>query len=401
MKLDPLKPLLDHDGPLTTVCLDVSHADEGGDREVRSRWNGLRRTLEQQGAPAATLDALADVLLRQTHVPGPHGRFVIASQDRILFDRVLADAPLRDTASHGGVPAFMPAARAADEAVAYLLVEVDRSGADLFWSGTDAGATSTDTVEGGHDELRKTKGGGGGGWRRGRVQNRAEDSWERNAEVVAAQLVKAVAEHHPEIVLLTGDVRATALVLEEVGRPTADLIVEVPGGSRADGVKEGVFAQNVHEVLEAYRARRREATVDRLREGLGRGDSGVTDLGDVVDVLRRGQVEELVIVEDAAGAPAAQLEERLLWVGPDPLQIAVRKGELASLGVEDGVAHQLPAGVALLRAAVAQDAGVTFTLEGSIDLVGGVGAILRWSDSATPHETAPSYTGDIHRRSHH
>ena len=400
MKLDPLKPLLDHDGPLTTVWLDVSRADEVGDREVRSRWNGLRRKLEQQGAPHETLEALAEVLLQPTHVPGPHGRFVIASRDRILFDRVLADAPARDDASHDGEPAFMPAARAADEAVTYLLVEVDRSGANLFWSGHDADGTRTDTVEGGHDVLRKHRG-GGGGWNHRGLQTRAEDSWDRNAEVVAAQIEKAVAEHHPEIVMITGDVRAVALVGDALGRPTSELLVEVPGGSRADGVKEAVFANNVHQVLEAFRARRREGTVDRLREGLGRGDTAVTELGDVVEVLRRGQVQELVILEDAAGVPAASLQDRMLWVGPDPLQIAVRRGELASLGVENGDAHQVRAGIAVLRAAVAQDAGVTFAVEGSVDLVDGVGALLRWSDQATPHETAPSYTGDSHRRAHH
>ena len=86
MKLDPLKPLLDHDGPLTTVCLDVTRAEEAGDRELRSRWNGLRKRLEAAGAPSETIDALAEVVLRPTHVPGPHGRFVVASGARILYD---------------------------------------------------------------------------------------------------------------------------------------------------------------------------------------------------------------------------------------------------------------------------------------------------------------------------
>src|SRR5690606_38915346 len=90
MKLDSLKPLLDHDGPLTTVSLDVTRPAEAGDRDIRSRWNGLRRTLEQQGTPGRTIDALADAVLRPTHVPGPHGRFVVASGEGILFDRVLA-----------------------------------------------------------------------------------------------------------------------------------------------------------------------------------------------------------------------------------------------------------------------------------------------------------------------
>ena len=387
MKLENLRPLLDHDGALTTVCLDVTKADEAGDRELRNRWGALRRALEQQGAPAETIEAIAEVALRPTHVPGPHGRFVVAAGTEILFDRVLADAPARQEAFHDGVPSLMPAAQAIDEAVRYLLVEVDRQGADLTASGIPL---EDDQIEGDHDVLHKVR---AGGWSHRRMQTRVEDSWERNAQVVADELASLVTAHHPELVLVTGDVRAVALIQDKATKAVQDLLVEVPGGARADGVKEDVFAERLHEVLEQYRARRREAVVDRLREALGRG-GGVTSLEDVVDVLRRGQVADLVILENAARVPAP-LDERDLWVGEDPLTLALRRSEVESL-------HQTPttlrADVALLRAAVAQDAGVTFAVDGSITLVDGIGAVLRWTDQATPHESAPSYAADNHRR---
>ncbi len=401
MKLDSLKPLLHTDGPLTTVCLDVTRGDESsGDREVRSRWNGMRRTLEEAGAPAEALEAIEEVVLRPTHVPGPHGRYVVAQGGQVIFDRVLAAPPLHDEAFHDGAPSLSPAVMATDEAVRYLLVEVDRQGADLTWSGlqsTDPRGP-TDHVEGGHDVLHKFQ---GGGWAHRRFQMRVQDSWERNAEAVAAELDRIVTEHKPELVLVTGDVRAVPLVRQAVGRPTAELLVEVPGGSRAEGVKEDVFAENVHQVLEAYRARRREAVADRLREALGRGDGGVTSLEDLVDVLRKGQVAELVVVRTAAGASVARLDERTLWCGPEPLQLGVRREDLATLGVPADEMRELRADIVVLRAAIAQDAGFTFALEGSVDLVDGVGALLRWSDAATPHEAAPSYTADTHRKGHH
>ena len=401
MKLDALRPLLHHDGPLTTVSLDVSRSEEAGDREVRSRWNNLRRSLEQHGAPASTVEAIGEVVLRPTHVPGPHGRVVVASDGDILLDHVLAAPPARDEAFHNGVPALMPAAQAADEAVHYLVVEIDRAGADLTWTGGAPGEEREEHVDGGHDVLHKAAGAGGLlGWNTRRVDARAEDSWERNAEAVAKEIERGVVEHRPEIIMLTGDVKAVSLVRAELSRPTSERVVEVPGGSRAEGVKEDVFAARLHEVVEAHRARRREAVVDRMREGLGRGEGAVTEVGDVVTVLRRGQVAELVILQDAARIPAP-LHERRLWVGPDPLQLALRRSELESLGVEPHEAQELRADIALLRAAVAQDAGVTFALEGSVDLVDGIGAVLRWSDSSTPHETAPSYTADNHRRKHH
>src|SRR5665648_730204 len=111
------------------------------------------------------------------------------------------------------------------------------------------------------------------------------------------------------------------------------------GGSRADGVKEDVFGANVHRVLEAHRARRREKITDRMREALGRGEGAVTTLADVVEVLRRGQVAELLFTEDAAGRPAA-LDERQVWTGAGPLDIALRRRERAALGVPSGEARQ-------------------------------------------------------------
>lgn len=395
MKLDSLKPLLDHAGPLTTVCLDVTRAEEAGDRELRSRWHSLRRRLEHAGAPAATVEAIAEIVLRPTHVPGPHGRFVVASGDRVLYDRVLAGPPAREEAFHDGVPALMPAVQAEEEAVRYLLVEVDRSGADLSWSGIDVPEPDVEEhVEGGHDVLHKNR--GTGGWSHRRMQSRVEDSWERNAEAVAAELDRAVTDHRPELVMITGDVRAVAMIRDAVGRATADLLVEVPGGSRAEGVKEDAFAENVHRVLDAYRARRREKVADRLREALGRGAGAVTALADVVEVLRRGQVAELFLVEDTVGRPTP-LDSRELWTGDNPLEIALRRSELAALGVPDASARQMRADIAILRAASAQDAGVTFAVEGSLDLVEGIGALLRWTDPATPHEASPSYTHDRQR----
>lgn len=393
MKLESLKPLIGHRGPLSWVCIDLTPADEVGDRDLRGRWNGLRRRLEQDGAPPETLEAMAGIVLRPTHVPGPHGRLLVLDGTEVLFDRVLSAAPPREGAGHGGIPALTAAAQAAEDAVRYLLVEVDRTGADLSWSGTGV-AEVPDTVEGGHDVHHRSE--RAGSLARSRMQARIEDSWERNAEAVAAELDRAVATHHPELVLVTGDVRAVALLRAEVGRATQPLIVEVPGGSRADGVKESVWAAHVHEALEEHRARRRAKVTAQFTEGLGRGDGAVSGLGDVVAVLRRSQALDLVIVQDEAGG-VGQLADRSLWVGPDPLQLAERPSELAALGVAEGEGQQVPADAAVVRAAVAQDAGITFARAGTVTAADGIGAVLRWHDPATPHEGTASYTADTRR----
>ena len=130
--------------------------------------------------------------------------------------------------------------------------------------------------------------------------------------------------------------------------------------------------------------------LDRFREAQGRGEGAVTALDDVIEVLRRGQVSELVLHVDAL---SQGLSEQQLWVGDEPLQLASSAEDLAAIGVSDG-ARQLPADVALVRAAIGQDAGLTFAEDGSVDLVDGVGAILRWSDGSTPSEAVPTQSAD-------
>jgi hypothetical protein len=390
MDLHWLKPLLGRPAPFTTVYLDATRNGATGDAEAADRWRAVRRSLERDGAPAWILDQIADVVSVPTGVRAPHGRVIVADAQGVVVDRVLSEPPAHSHAVFGPAPALLPAVRAADETVSYLLVEVDRNGADLTWAagGTvrTEGGPQTETVEGGHDDVHKTREGG----LDRRSQTRAEDSWGRNAEAVAAVLDKRVAERRPDLVVITGDVRATKLVCEALGQQARELVVEVQGGARGEGVNQGAFAAKVTETLEAFRTRRRQAVLDRFRVAQGRGDGAVTALGDVIEVLRRGQVAELVM---QAGALTSGLAERTLWVGPEPLQLATSAGDLASIGVT-GEARQMDANVALLRAALAQDAGVTFAEDGAADLVDGIGAVLRWSDDSTPSEAVPTQSAD-------
>ena len=118
----------------------------------------------------------------------------------------------------------------------------------------------------------------------------------------------------------------------------------------------------------------------------------MSTLEDVVDVLRRGQVDLLVLGVD--GLPA--LEACQLWVGPEPLELAVTRDDLDAIGVT-GTVRQMSAPVALLRAAVGQDARLVFAEAGEADVHGGVGAVLRWSDTSTPGGSLLSQSADRSR----
>ena len=138
-----------------------------------------------------------------------------------------------------------------------------------------------------------------------RSQTRAEDSWQRNAEAVAPVLDKRVAERSPDVVVLTGDVPCGRAgpgrrgAARQRGRSS-----RCPAASRGEGVKQDAFDARVADVLAGFRARRRDAVLDRFREAQGRGGGAVTALDDVIEVLRRGQVAELVLHVDALAAGA-------------------------------------------------------------------------------------------------
>lgn len=390
MDLHWLKPLLGRPSPFTTVYLDATRTGANGDAEAADRWRAVRRSLERDGASAGVLDDIAELVSVATGVRGPHGRVVVADAEGVVVDRVLSEPPTQSYAVFGPAPALLPAVRAADETVTYLLVAVDRNGADLTWAagGTvrTEGGPETETVDGGHDDVHKTREGG----LDRRSQTRAEDSWGRNAEAVAAVLDKRVAERSPDLVLITGDVRAVSLVRDAVGQPTREQLVEVPGGGRGEGLKKGSFEAHVAEALAAVRKQRSDAVLNRFREAQGRGGGAVTALDDVIEVLRRGQVAELVLHVDSL---TSGLAERTLWVGPEPLQVATSAGDLESIGVTGG-AEEMDANVALVRAALGQDAGLTFAEDGTVDLVDGIGAVLRWSDDSTPSEAVPTQSAD-------
>lgn len=383
-------PSVPNGSAVVTVVLDATREHESGDQTVHVRWQDLRRSLAKQAVGAPLLGVLEERISVPTRVNGPHGRLLVAAEDEVLLDRLLVHPPAEDCAVVGDSPHAFALARVADGAVRYLLVAVDRSGADFSWCDTSAFGSANEhhSVEGGHDELAKSHLGGLG---ESRLEHRAEDSWERNAEAVAAEIDRLVAQRRPELVLLTGDVRAVGLVLAEVGAATREVLVEVDGGARAAGVNLRAFSSSMDRAVEAFRVQRREAVLERFRQESGRDGAAVSGVEDVVDVLRRGQVSELVVTSQVAGPPSS-ISQRTLWVGDGALELGRTADDVRQLGVAEPKA--LPADVALGRAALEQGAGITVADAASVTLVDGVGALLRWHDAATPGETAYTQSRD-------
>lgn len=367
MKLPWLTTVLDRPGPFLSVHLDTTRTDPAAATELEARWAQMRSRLRADGAPPEVLSLIEDSVLTPSSLGGRHGRSIFATDTEILVDRVLPAPPLQESAHRGEFPQLLPLLQLIPFAVSQLLIVVDRAGADLHLRSAENpsishgpnGLGEDATVEGGHDVLHKASVGGGPqhGWRADNFEARVEDSWERNADAVAASVEKLLRERTVDMVMLSGDVRAMGLLREALGRETRERLIEVSGGSRGASLGRGSFREELDRATGEFIAARQQELATRFRESQARDGASVGGAAEVAQALARGQVEELVLVS-----------------GHEPA------------GIEE-----------LLRTALATDASVSALGEDTVGIPEGVGALLRWRDGSTPSNSIGSMSGDSRR----
>ncbi|GAB2672550.1 baeRF2 domain-containing protein [Thalassiella azotivora] len=365
MNLTWLQPAVTGKGPFTTVHLDVTRTGATSPHDIEVRWQGVRDELASGGVPKELLDDVARIVLEPTGRAGEHGRSVVAGPDGVVLDRVLSRAPLRTSCHHGLVAHLMPLVRAMDGAVRYVLVEVDRAGADVHVVDPLADTREDHSVEGGHDVLHPVP---GGGMSHRRFRSRVHDSWERNAEAVAKDVDKVVAEHQPEVVLVSGDPKALAELTGRLGQPARERLSVVDGGGRSEGVDDAAFAHRVADSLRKHRQVRMGDAVARYEQAAGQDSGAAAGLAATVEALRAGAVEVLLLHDD----PSSTLT---LWAGEDPLHLGTSREDVQALGAER--VEEDRADAVLLRALVAQHGDVELVDTPDV-LPGGVGAVLRF-----------------------
>ncbi|MFZ5871061.1 MAG: Vms1/Ankzf1 family peptidyl-tRNA hydrolase [Actinomycetota bacterium] len=360
-----LQPVVDAPGPYASVHVDVTRTDQAAGEELRLRWAAVRSSLSDAGAPADLVGELEERVLAPTGLPGEQARSLVATEKGVLLDRVLPRRPLRDSGTWGPVPHLMPVVRALAGTLPYALVEVDHAGGDITLVDAVGRPLEQQEVEGGHDVLHKY---GGGGWSHRRFQMRVEDSWERNATAVAERLDAVLAEHAPQLVLLAGDPAARTYVRRHASGRVADRLVDVEGGGRSEGVHAEAFAERVEEALARHRQTQMGEVLARFTQERGRDGAAAGGLAAVVDALRAGAVDVLLLHDDPSSTAR-------LWAGDSPLHLGTTEDEVRALG--STTATQDRADAVLLRALVAQKGDVEL-VEGEDVLPDGIGALLRF-----------------------
>ncbi len=360
-----LAELIRRPGPFLSLYLNTEREVVNAAPLSQQRWKTARRDLERHDVPGTILEQI------ETMVPDAHLHgdclAVIADAERILHVEHGPAVDPSDRASWGPVARLLPILRWRQSQPPYVVVVIDRTGADL--SAFRRGSPELHAeVEGEHDVIRKVQ---AGGWSQRRYQRRAEDSWHENAEQAARAVTDLADRVEPVFVAVAGDVRAVELLRESLPK-RVDELVHVVAKEPPRKMDEGEpIPEDVWALMQQHVRETTERLLARFAEERGQRDRAVEGVEAAARALAQGQVEALLIGEQPD-------DDRSLWFGAEPTPLAPTDRELKELGVDSP--EQGPARDILVRAALGTGAGIR-VLDDDEAVDEGVGALLRWSTS--------------------
>ena len=371
MNLNFLRPLFAHPGPWVSVYLDATRASENGDHEVALRWRALREQLTEQGADAATLDAVAAAVEGHPFQPGRYGLAVFATDGEVALLEELPAPPATDEALYGPLPHAMPLLAQRGEEVSYVRVLADRTGGDL--EGISAGSAPRRRQVTGSETfpLRKVH---AGGWSDRRYDQAVEEAWKRNAQDLSAAATDLADAVGAEIIVVGGDVRAVQTFAGRLPKRWQDRLVQTDAGARHAGADESALDDVTVQAVADVADRHTREAIDRYEAQRGDDNAG-SGLADVATRLQRGQVDTVLLVNDPSSTDQ-------LWIAPDdPTLVAADQELLRQSGVQDP--RRVRADAALIRAIAATGAELVLVQPEDVQLEHGIGGILRYADAST------------------
>jgi predicted alpha/beta hydrolase family esterase len=297
--LADLAPLAEHEGSFFTALLPAPSRQADAAHRFEIAWKNARRELLDPESAHWDEDDLRWVDELVSTIPHHAGEaFVVVHADGGPTHVEVLDEPVHDTAvTVGAFPRLAPLIESRQRVVSHLVVETDRTGADV--TAFDGGAViGHDTVSGDTEHIHR---GHPGGWSQRRFQQRAENTWERNAGEVADAVVAMAERVAPSLVFVSGEVRAKSLVVESLPSSLDAEVVALEAGDDAGIADEVVrlIADHVATGLRVWSGRLSDALAD---------EDAVADVDETLDALVEGRVATLLVHDDRDRAVSTQRE---------------------------------------------------------------------------------------------
>ncbi|GAA3752398.1 baeRF2 domain-containing protein [Salinactinospora qingdaonensis] len=372
MDLSFLMPVYGFPAPIVSVYINVSRDAEDADHAIDVRWSKARDELAAQGADTQTLSALDTVIGRRRGPPGPCGQIAFAAHGEVTFDMLVSKPPQDYVIGVGPLPHPMPYLKHRGQHVPYVLAVVDSIGADI--TTVDAGGAHHESqVEGEEHPTHKPR---EGAEHHKQMQRAVEEQIKHNAERVAREIERFARTSHAEVIVIAGEVQVRGVVYDKLPEGLRGRAVKAEAGSRAAGADNTALHTEVGERLDEHAGEQVRAVVNAYERGRGNEERVTEGLAAVSYALQRGQVDTLLWSVASGG------EDREVWIGPRPEQVALTEKELHDIGVAEPVRERADA--ALIRAATKTGANLVFVPEERTRFYEGIGALLRFADPTLP-----------------
>ncbi|NND74177.1 MAG: hypothetical protein HKN44_04145 [Ilumatobacter sp.] len=338
-EVDDLRDVCGWDAPFFTAVLPARSDVADAEHRLEVRWGNARRQL----SPQWTDDDVSDIesLLAGIGHDGGAALAIVRGGDGHTLTEFLPASPGSAAVHEGVLPALAPIIEGRQRSLAHVVVEADKSGADIV-AFAGANVLATDRVDG--EELHIHRG-HPGGWSQQRFQQRAENTWNDNADDVADTAASLAEQIGAQLIAVAGPPRAKAMVADALAERTGVDVVKVDSGD-PDGI-----AADVVTLLDDAHARSVAALSERFRDGLA-NDAAVAGIEATIDALVEGRVDTLLVNDD--------------WTDDTVLDRRVMDIEPGARAVDAAVA-----------AALRTDADVV-VVPNLAAMEGPVGALLRW-----------------------
>ncbi len=363
-----LSDLASGEGPFLTVVMTTESGIENAQQRSDQRWRTLRSDLADNCDVPEDVLAAVDPVIPDAHLSGD-GLVVIADASGVRHVEHGSLPGPTDEAFWEPLPRLEQVLRWRQTSVPFVVALADRTGATLY--GFERAGEDTPDVErevkGDDSTISKV---GPGGWSQRRYQERAENTWQENAQDVAQAIARLAGRIEARLVMLAGDVRAVTLI-QDSWPSEFDLPVEIVPGERPWEGSGPMMPAEAQEVLDRFVEGETRAIVERFREESGQRDLATEGADAMLTALSSSQVAVLLLHEDLEDGAT-------VWVGSEAVPVAARREDLEALGVERPI--EVRRIDAVIRAAIGTAAGIRLVPAGT-GLTDGVGALLRWSSN--------------------
>jgi hypothetical protein len=365
-----LADLVSGEGPFLTIVMTTEGNVENAEQRSNQRWRTLRSDLAENRDVPETVLAAVDPVIPRAHLSGD-GLVAIADASGV---RHVEHGPVpgpTDEALWEPLPRLEKVLEWRQTSVPFVVALADRTGATLygFRRTREENPDVERDVKGEDFPIRKV---GPGGWSQRRYQDRAENTWQENAEDVAQAIARLASRVEARLIMLAGDVRAVTLI-QESWPSEFDVPVEVVPGERPWEGSGPMIPHEAQEVLDRFIQGETRALVERYRQESGQRDLATDGARAMMTALSSSQVGVLLLHEGVQ-------DDATAWVGREAIPVMASRSDLEALGVDAAIeARRVDA---LIRAAIGTSAGIRL-VPADTGLKEGVGALLRWSSTPT------------------